>query len=114
FELLLSPWLIALLEQSHSEMIVERRIVRLLRGQFPENLNGVVAQALLDIDPSECVRDIRGVGQLLFGALSHGQVRVQIGTLFGLYISQIIQRDGVVRLDFENLLVERLGLIAPS
>src|SRR2546430_13350053 len=45
--------------------------------EFAEGANRIVAEIFLDVDPSECIHDIHGAGQLLARPLSHGQCRIE-------------------------------------
>src|SRR5579883_282021 len=56
---------VALLRKRHAEVIAKGRLVRRPLHQVAENLDGVIGQVLLQVDPAERVRDLRRVGEQL-------------------------------------------------
>ena len=88
--------LVALLEQRNGEMIPPSDVIRFGLQQVAEDLDGIVGEVLLYVDPAEGIRNVGVVGEFLFSALSVGEGLIEIDAAFGHHVGKVIESDGVV------------------
>ncbi len=87
-------------------MIPERRVVGLFADQVAEDIQRVVREILLQIDPTERIRDVGRSRPQLLGALGQAQSLIEILVVLRHPVRQVIQHQSVVRIDLERGLVK--------
>src|SRR5260370_37808610 len=89
-------------------MIVEGRLVRIFAYNVLQNLDGVIVEALLQVDPTNRIGDLVYVRPPLPGALGKGESHIEIAALLRNQVSQIVQCDRVFRLQPDGVFIELL------
>src|SRR5262249_15499638 len=90
--------LFSFLQPGGAEVVAKGRLVRPLIHQIRENLNGVIIEILLQIDPGHGVGNLVNMWPLLPGPLREGESCVEVTILLRYKVSQIVQRDRILRL----------------
>jgi len=107
--------LVALLRQRHAQVKPVCRVFRLLVHQPLEDVHGVVAHVLLQVNPAQRVGHLGQVRQRLLGALRIGKGLIEIpGVALRDQKGQVVQGHAILRVQLDGLLVSLLGLRFPA
>src|SRR5437588_8925987 len=95
-------------------MEMEGRAVRLLGHQLAKHAQTIVGKVLFDVDESDSIANIQVVGHLTLRALGKRQGLIEVDTVIGFEIGQIVQSGGIVWPDLKSVLVAFSSLIMTS